>query len=197
MSRALLLCLIVLAMCCTCQAPQPEHLDVRRQQEQEQAAKAQELLQRYDKLLSDLRAVQAERDKVANEASNDYRDILDTCRENILASGECTARLMHYRETYRSVITKRTHNTISALLTRYLYEEKRYDESIQEGRKYLDSDTTEEGMVPAVLLYKALSHYNIGQTKEGYTLLKSLQEKYPLSQEAEIVRNVMSGSPAK
>jgi hypothetical protein len=52
-------------------------------------------------------------------------------------------------------------------------------------------------MVPAVLLYKALSHYNIGQKKEGYTLLKSLQEKYPFSQEAEIVRNVMSGSPAQ
>jgi hypothetical protein len=69
-------------MCCACQAPQPENLDVRRQQEKEQAAKAQELLQRHEKLLSDLRAVQAERDKVANEAFHDYRDILDIIRNS-------------------------------------------------------------------------------------------------------------------
>ena len=196
MSRALL-CLLVLALCCSCQAPQPEPLAVRQQHEQEQTAKAQELLQRYDKLLSDLHAVQAERDKVANEASQDYKDILDTCRENTTASGECTTRLLDYREKHRSVITKRIHSTISALLTRYFYEEKRFEESIQEGKKYLESGATEEGMVPAVMLYKALSHYNIGQKKEGFILLKALQEKYPLSREAEIVHKVMSGSPTK
>ena len=110
---------------------------------------------------------------------------------------ECAERLIQYREKYRSVITKKTQNTISALLTRYFYEEKRYDEAIHEGRTYLDSGTTEDGMVPAVMLYTALSHYNRGQTKEGYALLRALQAKYPSSQEAEIIRNVMSGNPVR
>jgi hypothetical protein len=170
---------------------------VRRQHEQEQAAKAQELLQRHDKLLSDLRAIQAERDQVTNAASDGYRDILDKCREKTIPEVACAELLIDYREKYRSVITKNTQNTISALLTRYFYEEQKYDEAIHEGKTYLESGTTEEGMIPAVLLYKALSHYKRGQTKEGYTLLKSLQEKYPRSQEAEIVRNVMSGSPVR
>ena len=196
MARALL-CLIVLAMCCACQAPQPEPLAIRRQHEQEQIAKVQESLQRHDKVRSDLRAVQAERDHVTTAAADDYRDILDTCRENTMASGDCAARLLHYREKYRSVITKKTHSTIAALLTRYCYEEQRYDEAIHEGRTYLASGTMEDGLVPAVLLYTALSHYKRGQLKEGYTLLRALQEKYPFSQEAEIVRNVMPGSPVK
>lgn len=193
MSRALL-CLICLTMCCACQAPQPDHLEVRRQQEQAQVEKAQELLQRHDKLLSDLRAVQAERDKVVYEATKGYQDILDQCSAPTKPEETCAERLMQYREQYRSVITQKTHHTISALLTRYCYEEKWYDASIQEGKKYLESGTTDAGIVPAVLLYKALSHYNLGQTKEGYTLLQSLQEKYPLSQEATIVRNIMGGS---
>lgn len=196
MSRALL-CLIVLALCGACQAPQPEPLAVRRQHEQEQGAKVQELLQRHDKLRSDLRAVQAERDHVIHAAADDYRDILDTCRENTMASGDCAARLLHYREKYRSVITKQTQHTIAALLTRYFYEEQRYDEAIHEGSTYLASGAMEDGLVPTVLLYTALSQYKRGQLKEGYTLLRALQEQYPFSQEAAIVRNVMSGSPVK
>jgi hypothetical protein len=48
-----------------------------------------------------------------------------------------------------------------------------------------------------VLLYTALSHHKRGQTKEGEALLRTLQEHYPSSQEAAIVRKVMPGTPER
>ncbi|MGE3540368.1 MAG: hypothetical protein AB7N91_23365 [Candidatus Tectimicrobiota bacterium] len=196
MSR-ICLCLLCLTLCWACQAPPPAPVAVRQPHDQAQADKAQQLLQRHDKLLKELRAVQSERERIAQEASQDYQALLDQCRDHTQPEGACAARLVQYREQYRAVITPQIHTTIAALLSRYFYEEHKYDAAIHEGTTYLKSGITEAGMVPAVLLYTALSHYNKGQTKEGHAMLRSLQEQYPASQEAAIVRHIFSGSSGK
>jgi tetratricopeptide (TPR) repeat protein len=179
MSRlgALVALALLLAGCAA--APQPEVARIEHQKklQQEDAEKDRALYAHVKK---------------QQDAVREMGDLTTKCILPESSPDECANLFIAYRQKYESFkdsIYKHIVRNVSVFLARYCYEAERYNESIQEARKYMDSAKPDDNSLPHVLLYKALSHEKLGEREEALYLLRYVLETYPLSRAAEKIRH--------